>query len=535
MNDLELAAGLRSRSPDALPELLDAYGNRIFGYCWRLLANRQNAQAAVRDALIIAAGQAGRLARDEWLGPWLYCLARAECRRRAAVPASGVDECAVGPDRRDAGRRLMAWNAVASMNADEVEALELACRHEVDLSLVLSLSPAEVAALLDRARQNLQLAVAAQVLIGSLHACPDRAESMRGWTGIATPPIRDRVLEHAATCPACGPRRPRNVSAARVFGLLPAPELSSLARLEVLVFFADPRMWAYREFVAGRAAELTGSVFLTEPGASGPGAAPLLTASEPGAAPEPAQNGPCVAQGFIGSWQPAAPEPPAAAPEPPAAPDAPDPLSIPPARWAAPAPRPSARKSPPATRRPGWRRYRISRLGVAAAVGVAITVAAVLVGLRPAPAPARVGRPAASTSRPASATAQPPTEANAAAPGRRPATGSRRVRDRAHGRRGRAVGPDAAGSLAVLVAPAQDLAAPRNSGAAGRATDNGRGPPHHRDTRPGQDTNSRRTWDAKPVPIARRQRDLGGDFGLSWTGDGHDPFAHRPGPAGPPD
>ena len=80
MNDPQLAAALRSRSPDALPELPDAYGDQLFSYCWCLLRNRENAQIAVRDALVVATAQIGRLVCDEWLGLWLYSLARAECQ-----------------------------------------------------------------------------------------------------------------------------------------------------------------------------------------------------------------------------------------------------------------------------------------------------------------------------------------------------------------------------------------------------------------------------------------------------------------------
>src|SRR5271169_2667221 len=79
MNDPQLAAALRSRSPDALPELLDAYGDQLFSYCWCLLRNHENAQIAVRDALVVATAQIGRLVCDEWLGLWLYSLARAGC------------------------------------------------------------------------------------------------------------------------------------------------------------------------------------------------------------------------------------------------------------------------------------------------------------------------------------------------------------------------------------------------------------------------------------------------------------------------
>jgi hypothetical protein len=83
---------LRSRSPDALPELLDASGDQLFSYCWRLLRNREYAQIAVRDALVVATAQIERLVCDEWLGLWLYSLVRAECLRREAVPASDADE-----------------------------------------------------------------------------------------------------------------------------------------------------------------------------------------------------------------------------------------------------------------------------------------------------------------------------------------------------------------------------------------------------------------------------------------------------------
>jgi hypothetical protein len=44
-------------TPDALPELLDGYGDQVFSYCWRLLRNRENAQIAMRDALVAATAQ----------------------------------------------------------------------------------------------------------------------------------------------------------------------------------------------------------------------------------------------------------------------------------------------------------------------------------------------------------------------------------------------------------------------------------------------------------------------------------------------
>ncbi len=181
---------------------------------------------------------------------------------------------------------LMAWSAVTSLDPDEVEALELSCRHEVDLSLVLGLAPADVGALLDRARQSLERALAAEIVIKKSRACAFRAELLTGWTGVTSPDVRDRMLEHAFTCPVCEPHLPHHVSPARVFAQLPAPELSSLARLEILEFFRDPRISAYREFAASRAAEATGFAFLLPTGRV---PAPQPSPEQPPADPSGAQ------------------------------------------------------------------------------------------------------------------------------------------------------------------------------------------------------------------------------------------------------
>ncbi len=117
------------------------YGDRLFRYCWQLLRNREIAQIALRDTLLVADAHIGRLADPQLLGSWLYALARAECRRRRAVQPSLADEPPARPSQRDADSRLMAWNAVMSMAADEQEALDLTCRHDVDLGLVLACRP----------------------------------------------------------------------------------------------------------------------------------------------------------------------------------------------------------------------------------------------------------------------------------------------------------------------------------------------------------------------------------------------------------
>ena len=260
MTDQQLVIALRTRSAGALADLFDAYGERLFRYCWGMRSSREVALTALRDTLSVAIANIARLTDAELLEPWLYSLARAECRRRR--PVAQADEPPARPSQADAEARLVAWNAVQSLEPAQREALDLACRHQVDLSLVLGLPAQDVRVLLGRARLNMRQALGTEILIAAgSHECPDRAAVMHGWTGTVTPDLRDRVLQHAVGCPVCGPNLPRSVSAERVFTLLPDPPLPAGARAEVLGFFADPRLSGYREFAVTRAPRLAGSGF----------------------------------------------------------------------------------------------------------------------------------------------------------------------------------------------------------------------------------------------------------------------------------
>jgi len=216
----------------AAAELLENQADRLFLYCWSVLRSRETAQIALRDTLLAAQADAS--------GSRLYSLARAECGRHRAVPAADADEAPVCLGRNDADNRLVAWNAAMSLEPAEFEALELGTRHQVDVGQVLGLPADQAQALLARARQNLERALGAEVLARRGHPCPDRAEVLAGWSGTMTPELRDRVLAHATGCEACTEARPRNVSAARVFSLLPAPALSPQARAELLDSLTTP-------------------------------------------------------------------------------------------------------------------------------------------------------------------------------------------------------------------------------------------------------------------------------------------------------
>src|SRR5690349_8633809 len=108
MKDPRLASCLLESSPDALAELFDAYGDRLFRYCWGMLRSRSRAQVALRDTLLVAQARIARLADPEdpaSLAPWLYSLARGVPPAPAGAP--GRRGRVAGP-ARPGGRRCPA-------------------------------------------------------------------------------------------------------------------------------------------------------------------------------------------------------------------------------------------------------------------------------------------------------------------------------------------------------------------------------------------------------------------------------------------
>ena len=250
---------LRARDPGAPAALYDTHGESLFRYCWFILRNRDAAQVALRDTLVVAEAHISQLHSPEMLRPWLYALARAECLRRQQSRGAAHDTVVARPDQPDADRRLIAWHAVMSLDAVESEALELTIRHGFDArqaALVLSVPSGEIQGILDQAEAHLEQALAGEILARhGVHGCPERAEALQGWAGELTVPLRERLVRHAGSCQVCSRYLPRNVSATKVFSLLPVPVPPQAMRLRVMTCFSDPELVGYRMFVAARLVE----------------------------------------------------------------------------------------------------------------------------------------------------------------------------------------------------------------------------------------------------------------------------------------
>ncbi|WP_248959728.1 hypothetical protein [Sphaerisporangium perillae] len=260
MNDSVLVEALRARDPGALAALYDTYAESIYRYAWALLGNSDSAQVALRDTLIAAEAHVHALAAPERLRVWLYALARGEClRRRSALQPVDGDQTAPGtvpPDAPDADLRLVAMNAVGALPDGEREILDLLTRHAIpedELGAVLGITASQAEQLRHAACDRLQDLVTTEILARNASPdCAGRAHILTGFSGTLDTERRERLLAHIEHCTVCAPHRERQVSAAKVFNLLPLAGLPETLRVRVMSCFIDPELVPYRRFVARR-------------------------------------------------------------------------------------------------------------------------------------------------------------------------------------------------------------------------------------------------------------------------------------------
>ncbi|MGW2146860.1 hypothetical protein ACWCOT_21335 [Nonomuraea bangladeshensis] len=169
-----------------------------------------------------------------------------------------LDELPDGPG--DSRLQIMAWDAVHSLPPADRELLELTIQHELpdaELALVLGIPGRQVEPAREAALRRLRDAITVELLAGQDPGdCPRRAAILRGFSGRLTTEKRERLVRHLSECAICAPRRGRQVAAAKVFELLPKPELPDALRLRVLSCFADPELAPYRRYVARRTSRL---------------------------------------------------------------------------------------------------------------------------------------------------------------------------------------------------------------------------------------------------------------------------------------
>jgi RNA polymerase sigma factor (sigma-70 family) len=306
MRDRDMVAAIVAGDPAGLAAAYDRYAADLHAYCRSLLTQPADAAEVVRDTFIIATAEVTRLRDPDLARPWLFAVARNECRRRlrahapAAWPALVGDVGDLGdapgapadPNARS-GRpteRELVDAAIRSLDPAERDAVELCMRHDLDdvgLAATLGISRGSAHVLAVRARRKFETSLGALVVArAGPQFCPDLGAMLDGWDGKLTPVLRRQLDAHIRHCAVCGERKRRKLQTTMLFGLGAAPPLPEEVWRQILglVTGSTPGSAASRAHIAARAQPFARSGFPVSadgraaPGARGASARPVLAA-----------------------------------------------------------------------------------------------------------------------------------------------------------------------------------------------------------------------------------------------------------------
>ena len=104
-HDREVLAAIAAGDPAGIAMAYDRYAAGLYGYCHWMLHDAAGAAESVQDTFVLAAAVLGELPAPAKLRPWLFALARNDCRRRirprpAIRDEAGAANQQVGPDQR---------------------------------------------------------------------------------------------------------------------------------------------------------------------------------------------------------------------------------------------------------------------------------------------------------------------------------------------------------------------------------------------------------------------------------------------------
>lgn len=229
------------RDPRGLELAYRRYAAPLYSYSRALLADPHAAADIVHDTFVLASSRVRQLRDPDLLRPWLYAIARNECRRavrarrRTATLDLAGDPAAEEPDPETAVRTAQAGElvraAVASLGRGDRTVLELALRHQlsaVDVGAALGIATNHAHARLSRARAHFERALDALLIARARGTdCPPLRRVLGEWRGRLTPLLRKRVNRHIDACETCRPRAGRPLTASAVVaaytsGVLPA-------------------------------------------------------------------------------------------------------------------------------------------------------------------------------------------------------------------------------------------------------------------------------------------------------------------------
>jgi RNA polymerase sigma-70 factor (ECF subfamily) len=168
LNDQVLVEQLRRSDPAAYRELLDRYGQGLFGTAYSMLGNRADAEDALQETLLAACRQIGSFQGRSSLRTWLTSILMNQSARlrrsRAVRKMAPVDESMGASDSggRGSGGGDVRMDVMASLETLSPEHKEIVVLRELrghsydEIAQILGVPRGTVESRLFRARQQLK-------------------------------------------------------------------------------------------------------------------------------------------------------------------------------------------------------------------------------------------------------------------------------------------------------------------------------------------------------------------------------------------
>ncbi len=188
---------------EAWAGIYDRYADRLHDYCFSILRDRHEAEDALHDAFVVAAGRIDQLRDPSRLRPWLYAICRtsalARARRRArAVPTEGAADMSPAavdePGAEQAELARLVQDAAGGLAARDRAVLDLHLRHGLDgadLGEALGVDAHHATVVLSRVRDLVERSLGALLVARTgRRECPELDRLLAGWDGGLSPLLR---------------------------------------------------------------------------------------------------------------------------------------------------------------------------------------------------------------------------------------------------------------------------------------------------------------------------------------------------------
>ena len=228
----------RQGDQSAIGEIYDRYADRLFGFAFSMLRDREEAADAVHDVILRSSQKLDQLRDPSKLRPWLFSIARNEItsrtRQRSRRDHREVPDMAA--DLPDTDNSLLqnelqqlVWDAADALQTRDRQLLELQMQglDGEELAEALGVKISHVHVLSSRMRDRMEKAVGS-LLIARLgrEDCDKLDELLSDWDGHFSLEVRSKVTRHIEDCDTCTKKR----------GILCAPGSIALAIVAIFPY-----------------------------------------------------------------------------------------------------------------------------------------------------------------------------------------------------------------------------------------------------------------------------------------------------------